>query len=183
MTRTLLRVAATGLVLSGLVALGLRLNVPTGTADHADNQHWPDFYVEQPHWREFDREGRLSRELHAARVEQWPHEHRARLIEPRLRVSDARQQHWQASAQLGWVPPDRRQLVLEGGVRLSREPENTGPVVTTEQLRIGTRDNVIQTERPVVMVSGKWHFTAAGLQADLGRQQLQLQGNVRGIHD
>jgi LPS export ABC transporter protein LptC len=120
-TQTLLRTAVTGLALSGLATLGLLLHSRTDTPDASDNRDWPDFYVEHARWREFDRDGRLSRELHAARVAQWPDETLARLSAPRLRVTDALQRQWRAGAQHGWVPQDRHELVLEGDVRLVRE--------------------------------------------------------------
>jgi LPS export ABC transporter protein LptC len=74
-------------------------------------------------------------------------------------------------------------MVLEAAVNLQREAGDSGLVLHTEKLRIDDKGDVIETDRPVVLVSGNWHFSATGLHAELGRQQLQLLGNVRGIHD
>ena len=149
----------------------------------AGDSRSPELYIEQPHWQQFDTSGQLRRQLQARRLEQWPDESRARLIQPDLQITDRKQQHWLVSARRGWITANQATLVLEGGVWLRREQENQGPVVHTEKLRIDDQGDVIETDQPVLLVSANWHFSASGLHAELGRQQLQLLGNVRGTHD
>jgi lipopolysaccharide export system protein LptC len=170
-------------LLASLAAAGLHLMAlqTAGTPGH--QAHAPDLYIEQPRWRLFDKNGRLNREMRAGRLEQWPGEARARLTEPRLQLTDRQQQIWQATAQHGWIPEDQRSVMLDKQVRLQREPATSGLVVTTERLRIADKGDFIETDQPVVLTSGNWHFSATGLRAELGRQQLELLGNVRGIHD
>jgi LPS export ABC transporter protein LptC len=177
--RPLLAVAVPG----GLAALWLHLLTLQAGDMSAPGDGQPELYMEQPQWRSFDRNGLLVRELAAARLEKWPGDSQARLNEPRLQLVDSRQQHWHVEARLGWLDEDRQQLRLERQVRLEREPRRGGLVVTTQALQIGERDGLIETDQAVVLDSGNWHFTATGMRAELGRQQLQLLGNVRGTHD
>lgn len=170
-------------LLAGLASLWLYLSVRQAGNDRVGSALVPDFYVEQPRWQVFDEHGLPKRELQARRLEQWPNEDRARLFEPRLQLTDVQQQHWRASAQRGWIGADQRHMVLEAAVNLQREAGDGDLVLHTEKLRIDHKGDVIETDQPVVLVSGNWHFSATGLHAELGRQQLQLLGNVRGIHD
>jgi LPS export ABC transporter protein LptC len=162
------------------LGIGLHLNALRETTAPADG---PDFYVEQPSWQVFDRTGRLSRQLEARRLVHESGDARARLVHPRLVLTDGTQHHWRADADAGWLGSDPPALVLEGNVDLRPKSGQNGPVVHTEKLRIDDKDDVIQTDQPVALESGGWHFTAAGLHAELGGQQLQLLGNVRGTHD
>lgn len=168
---------------ASLAALWLQLYSRQAADAKMDRAALPDVTIEQPVWQLFDEHGAVRHEVRAERIEQWPGETHARLIEPRLQLTDNRQQHWQASARSGRVPQDQQRIVLDQQVKLQREPGQGGLVVTTEHLRVGRQADVIETDQPVVLASGNWHFTASGLRAELGRQQLQLLGNVRGIHD
>jgi LPS export ABC transporter protein LptC len=169
------------MLLGGLATLWL--NLFTRQADETSRHTAPELYVDRPHWQIFDAEGRLERELRADRLEKWPADTRARLIEPRLELVDRDRQRWQAGARLGWIDEDRHQLGLQQQVRLQRGAPSGGLTLATETLRIDESGGLIETDRPVVLTSGNWHFTATGLRAELGRQQLQLLENVRGIHD
>jgi len=170
-------------LLAGLASLWLFLSVRQAGDERDGSALLPEFYVEQPRWQVFDEHGLPKRELQARRLEQWPDEDRARLFEPRLQLTDVQQQHWRASAQRGWIAADQRHMVLEAAVKLQREAGDGDLVLHTEKLRIDDKGDVIETDQPVVLVSGNWHFSATGLHAELGRQQLQLLGKVRGIHD
>lgn len=143
----------------------------------------PDFFIASPMWQQFNSQGETSRQLHADRLEQWPGESDARLQEPRLTLVDSRQQHWHASARSGRISETRAALLLEQQVKLTREPENGGLVLNTELLRITDRGDLAETDQPVVLEYGSWHVSAKGFRAELGRQQLELLGNVRGIHE
>lgn len=176
------RILLTTLLL-GMAAAGLHLMTLQFVDVSGHQAREPDFYIQQPDWQLFDNNGELKHTLQAKRLEQWPGETQARLMQPRLRLIDQQQQVWQARAERGWIPGDQHSLVLEKHVKLQREPVNDGPVVTTERLRIAAKGDVIETDRPVVLTAGNWHFSAIGLRAELGRQQLELLGKVRGIHD
>lgn len=163
----------------GLIALWLHLSTLLSGDKPQTPTRRPDLYIDRPEWRSFGEQGDLQRRLSAAKLEKWPSERRTRLLEPHLELVDAGREPWQADARRGWLDDERRQLTLQQQVRLQRG----SLVVTTEALQIGERGGLIETDRPVVLESGNWHFTAIGLRAELGRQQLQLLENVRGIHE
>lgn len=148
-----------------------------------DNASLPDLFVKYPVWRQFNSQGDSSRQLSADRLEQWPGEPDARLIKPRLTLIDARDRRWLASARKGRISEARASLLLEQEVKLVREQEDSDMVVNTQLLRIADRGNLAETDQPVVLDSGSWHVSADGFRAELGRQQLELLGNVRGIHE
>ena len=170
-------------LLASLVAAGLHMMALQKAGAPGHRSHAPDLYIEQPRWQMFDKTGQLKREMYAGRLEQWPGEARARLTKPRLQLTDGQQQVWRARARHGWIPEDQRSVMLNEQVELRREASNSGLAVTTESLRIADKGDLIETDQPVVLTSGNWHFSATGLRAELGRQQLELLGNVRGIHD
>ena len=176
-----------GFLLAALAASLAALWLALATRQAADSEghraELPDVTIEQPFWQLFDENGAGRHEVHATRLEQWPGEPQARLTEPRLQLTDKRQQRWQAAARRGWIPEDPQSIVLEQQVTLQREPAQEGPVITTQHLRIAREGDLLETDQPVVLTSGNWHFSASGLRAELGRAQLQLLGNVRGIHD
>ena len=134
-------------------------------------------------WQQFNHQGETARQLHADRLEQWPGDSTARLQQPRLMLVDSRRQHWHASARNGRISETRATLVLEQQVKLVREPGDSDLVLSTELLRIADQGNLAETDQPVVLESGSWHVSAEGFRAELGNQQLELLGNVRGIHE
>ena len=168
---------------ASLAALWLQLSVRQAAQSENRRSDLPDVTIERPVWQLFDENGAVRHEVRAVRLEQWPGESQARLIEPRLQLIDHRQQRWLASARSGWIPEDQQHMVLEHQVKLRQEPQKRGLLITTDHLRIDRQDDVLETDRPVVLASGNWHFTASSLRAELGRQHLQLQGNVRGRHE
>jgi LPS export ABC transporter protein LptC len=142
-----------------------------------------ELYINQPRWTLFDREGRLSGQLHAQRLEQWAGEEAARLVQPQLYINDRQQRQWRAHARTGWLYPDNRPFLLEQAVVMHQEPENSGLFLETTRLRIERNGDSVETDAAVVLRAGSWHFSAKGMRANLGQQQLELLTQVRGIHE
>jgi LPS export ABC transporter protein LptC len=142
-----------------------------------------ELYIKQPRWVLFDRQGRLSRQLHAQRLEQWAGEDAAHLIQPQLTINDRQQRQWRVHARSGWIYPDNRPFLLEQEVVMHQEPENSGLFLKTTRLHIDRSGDSVETDAPVVLRAGSWHFTSKGMRANLGRQQLELLAQVRGIHE
>ncbi len=171
--------------LATATAAALWLYLYTGQLDsrRSGTTLQPDLYIDQPHWTAFDQQGRISRQLYASRLEQWPNENGARLTDPRLHISDRIQRQWQATAHHGRLYPDDQSILLEQEVVLKREPDDRGLVIKTGLLHFTKNGGTIETEDEVVLVAGSWHFTAAGLRTSLGKQRLELLNNVRGRHE
>lgn len=142
-----------------------------------------ELYIKQPRWVLFDRQGRLSRQLHAQRLEQWAGEEAAHLIQPQLTINDRQQRQWRVHARSGWIYPDNRPFLLEQEVVMHQEPENSGLFLETTRLRIEHNGDSVETDAAVVVRAGNWHFTSKGMHANLDRQQLELLAQVRGIHE
>ena len=88
---------------------------------------------------------------------------------------------WKLSAGLGSATSDGAHLDLEDGVRLTNEPEaGTEPtVIETEALRLDGKDFLASSDRQVAVRRGKSELLAAGLEAHLRDDRLELP-NVRG---
>jgi len=161
----------------------LQLQASRGGPAQAAAAARPDLYIEQPRWAQFDAWGRLVRQLQASRAEQWPGEQDARLIRPQLEIRDRHQRHWQMQAARGRLSADGEPLLLEQQVLLRPVAENDGPLLTTERLSIARGGDLVETDAPVVLDSGNWHFSAGGLRAEFGRERIELLNGVRGIHE
>lgn len=167
---------------AALSTAGLHLLTRSGLSEQTDLQQ-PDIYIDQADWHLFDLQGRLAKQLQATRVEQWPDEEGARLIQPRLHIRDRQQRSWQIEAEKGWIHPDEGPFLLEQAVVLHQEGTASGLNARTERLQISRAGDFLQTDNAVVLDSGNWHFTGVGLRADLGRQRIELLNRVQGIHD
>jgi LPS export ABC transporter protein LptC len=164
-------------------SLWLQLHASHNGPAHPATAALPDLYIEQPHWDRFDPEGRIATQLQASRAEQWPGEQHTRLVEPQLEIRDLHQRHWQLQAGRGRLSADGGPLLLEQQVVLRRETGSDGPVLTTERLNIAADGDLVETDAPVVLRSGNWHFSAGGLRAELDRESIELFNQVRGIHE
>jgi len=172
-----------GISAATVVSLWLHVRTSQGDGVPYPASQRADLYIEQPRWTLFDRQGHISRRLRAQRLEQWAGEEAARLIQPQLTINDRHQRQWRAHARSGWIYPDNRPFLLEQGVVVQRGPENSGLFLETEHLRIDRSGDSLETDAPVVLRAGSWHFTSTGMRANLGRQRVELLAQARGIHE
>jgi lipopolysaccharide export system protein LptC len=163
--------------------LGLVLRAADSGNDTRPAAGLPDLYVESLYWESHGPGGRTVRRLRAQRLEQWPDEDTARLIEPRLEIRGDRDRRWLARAERGRLSADGRSLRLEQEVSLRPHPDSGGLRVTAERLHITADGDFVETDAPVVLESGNWHFSAGGLRVDLSRRRVELLDRVEGIHD
>jgi len=167
---------------AAVATAGLHLATRSGLSQQTDLKR-PDIYIDQADWHLFDPQGQLAKQLWATRVEQWPNEEGARLIQPRLHIRDQQRRSWQIQAEKGWIHADEGPFLLEQAVVLHQEGTANGLSARTERLEISRTGDLLQTDNAVVLDSGNWHFTGVGLRADLGRQRIELLNRVQGIHD
>ncbi|VAW77950.1 hypothetical protein MNBD_GAMMA13-165 [hydrothermal vent metagenome] len=168
---------------AGLATVWLHLYTSQTNSARPSLSAGPDVYIERPVWSQFDNKGKLSRQLRADRLEQWPGEPDARLQEPRLTLLDSLQRAWNASARTGRISESQAALVLDHQVELAQEPQPGGLILHTQQLWIADRGNQVETRQPVVLKLGGWQVSASGFSAELGSRKLELTGNVRGRHE
>ncbi len=166
-------------------AASLWLFIQTSQWDSKSGQssQGPELFIEQPRWKLFDGQGRVSRWLNARRLEQWAGEEAARLIQPQLRIQDRQERQWRIEASYGRIYPDGKPFLLEQDVVLQQEPGNNGLTLKTERLSIAGSGASLETDAAVVLQRGSWHFTSNGMRANLDQQQLELFTRVRGRHE
>ena len=83
----------------------------------------------------------------------------------------------------GRLDPDKGSILLEKQVVLHREPQTGGLTLSTARLHIAEQGDRVETDAPVELQAGSWHFTAKWLRSSLGGQRLELLEQVRGIHE
>jgi LPS export ABC transporter protein LptC len=171
--------------ISATTAASLWLYLHSGQQDSMPQpgSQQAELSIIQPHWTLFDQQGHPARQLRAQRLEQWAAEDAAQLTQPRLTINDRQQRQWCVRAATGWIYPDNRPFLLEQDVVMYREPENSGLFLETARLRVERNGDRVETDAAVVLRAGSWHFTAKGMRAKLGQQQLELLTQVRGIHE
>lgn len=165
------------------VGLGLALPGVESRDGRFEAHNPPDLYIEQPCWELFDASGNPSRRLRAQRLEQSTGERHARLVAPRMEITDARKRHWRLRSERGRLSADGGSLHLQRRVSLYPAAASDGPHLNTERLSIATRENRLETDAPVVLKSGAWHFRAGGLRVDLDGRHIEMLNRVEGLHD
>ena len=129
----------------------------------------------------FDAQGKLLYTVHADSLEQSANDDDLVLRQVRVEYEPDADVRWKLSAGLGSAPTDGAHLDLVDGVRLTNEPEaGSEPVVIeTEALRLDGKDFLASSDRQVAVHRGKSELLAAGLEAHLKDDRLELP-NVRG---
>lgn len=143
----------------------------------------PALYIDAPDWQLFDARGEPAQKLRATRLEQWTQQEPAMLLEPRMELRDPHRRRWLLSAKLGSLFPDQGPIHLENDVVLRGTDASAHIIVATSRLQVARRGDRVETNKPVVLRTGNWHFNATGLRADLGQQRLELLEQVKGRYE
>jgi lipopolysaccharide export system protein LptC len=165
------------------VGVWLPLSGVAGQDRSSEARQHPDLYIEQPRWELFDASGKPAQRLQAQRLEQRAGEPDARLVAPRMQLTDARKRHWRVRSERGRLSADGDSLHLQRRVSLHPAAASDGPHLNTERLSIATRENRLETDAPVVLKSGAWHYRAGGLRIDLDGRRIEMLNRVEGLHD
>ena len=93
-----------------------------------------------------------------------------------------RNEVWHLSSSRGQVRADGDDVQLNGNVVLSGEAPGSGDplTLTTDNLRINTPTQFIETKAPVTLRWSGHDLTAVGMQADLKAGKLRLESEVHG---
>lgn len=139
------------------------------------------YYLRDATLENFDADGKALYTVHAAILEQASADDDLVLRQVRVEYEPDADVHWQLSAGLGSAPSDGAHLDLADGVRLSNEPDSGSEptVIETEALRLDGHEFLARSDRQVTVRRGKSELLAAGLEAHLKDDRLELP-NVRG---
>ncbi len=140
-----------------------------------------DYYMEGVSSLHFDRDGALTHELHAPRIEHDPKLSQIRMNAPRVMVHNAEGEPWQMSANSAIGDDDQSLFTLSGDVQLKHGHGFTpNMTMTTTELQLDLKNDKAHTEHMVHFVGPHGDIVGRGLDADLNAQVLHLLHEVKG---
>lgn len=142
--------------------------------------HEPDYIVEQFQVRQFNETGFLSNILHGQTITHYADDKTAQIVEPIiLHRAQEGKPAYRATASLGLTDENLREVVLDGDVKIVRQPVD-GPSATllTNQIRYNDKIGLASTEYPVTVVSGNNRIFGQKLSVDTINNTVTLEGQV-----
>jgi LPS export ABC transporter protein LptC len=97
-------------------------------------------------------------------------------------ATQAASETWRLTSDLGQVRADGDDVLLSGNVRVTGSTPGSGDplLLTTDELRINTPTEFIETDAPVTLTWSGHQLQARGLSADLKAGTLRLESDVHG---
>lgn len=140
----------------------------------------PDYFLTGVVVSKTGLDGRLSQRLEATEYTHFPHDNSAVVEHPRLWVYEE-PAPWLAQAGRGRIQAGGERVLLNGGVRLTRELD--GPEeITTETLQVFPEQRFAQTADPVIYRGEKRRIEAVGMELSLADRHLVLKSKVKGTY-
>ena len=150
---------------------------------------FPQAFVIGSHSRVFDEQGHLRYILVTDEVNHYQyHANRASdqdytwIEQPDITLLDPEQPPWYLSAERGRSNPGEDSLTLLNQVRLWQEAERGLMEMTTSEITLWPERQFAKTDKPVKMLAPRGNQDAIGLEADLGKNRIQLLSEVRGTY-
>jgi len=179
------------LMLGALAALTYWLDAQVQSAParrDGSARHDPDLFLRDFRATTFDAKGRPREALSAARADHFPDDDSAELTSPRLSLTEEGRPTMTITAERGRIAGDRNQGDFAGNVRVERDAEPptgdgrpSGPVtLTTESLHVTTKDQRVQTDRPVTIEEPRGIIRGQGLEFDNKAKSVRIKSHVAG---
>ncbi len=131
-----------------------------------------------------DEEGVALYNVLVDRAVQGPRDSGVDLEQPRMMFLDAGATEMTVRSEKGWLAEDQSVLRLMQAVEIRRVAADDAPesTLSTEYLEIHPEDEIALTPRAVRITSPGHVVDAIGMRADLARNHVELQAQVRGRH-
>lgn len=140
----------------------------------------PDYFLTGVVATETGLDGRLHQRLQASEYTHFPHDDSAVMVRPRLWIYEP-PAPWAAQAARGRIEAGGERVLLDGGVRLSRELDGVEEI-TTETLQVFPEQRYAETAAPVTYRGDDRHIEAVGMELSLANQHLLLKSEVKGTY-
>ena len=140
------------------------------------------YWARQAEIIETGADGRAMYTVRASLIRQLPDEQSVLLDEVQMRLRDDNGQLWDARAAHGRILEDSTQLDLHGDVVLSGLLADEPAHLTTEQLSLDTRTEIVTTKDPVLVDWAGQRLQSLGLDANLKDLRLKLESDVHGSY-
>jgi lipopolysaccharide export system protein LptC len=180
------------LLLGALAALTYWLDAqvqPQPVRRDGSARHDPDLFLQDFRAITFDAQGQPRETLAAVRAEHFPDDDSAELVSPRLALSETGRPTMTITADRGRIEGGREQGDFIGNVRVTRAASDrpsddgspSGPVTLhTESLHVLTKEQRVQTDKPVTIEEPRGIIRGRGLEFDNKAKTVRLKSQVSG---
>ncbi|HEX6137719.1 MAG TPA: LPS export ABC transporter periplasmic protein LptC [Casimicrobiaceae bacterium] len=180
------------LLLGALAALTYWLDAqvqPQSVRRDGSARHDPDLFLQDFRAVTFDAQGQPRETLAAVRAEHFPDDDSAELVSPRLSLSETGRPTMTITADRGRIEGGREQGDFIGNVQVTRaaseRPSKDGTqsgrvTLTTESLHVLTKEQRVQTDKPVTIEDPRGIIRGRGLEFDNKAKTVRLKSQVSG---
>ncbi|WP_455223292.1 LPS export ABC transporter periplasmic protein LptC [Kaarinaea lacus] len=141
----------------------------------------PDFFMENFTTTKLNMSGNPLHRLHAERLTHYPNEKHSDVIKPLMTFYKKDGSTWTATANMGKVIGDGKEIYLIDDVRLVRPgTSETQITMNTRDLHIIPEKNFAETKKNVVLQQDQNTITATGMQAFFAIGNIEFLSDVRG---
>ncbi len=180
------------LLLGALAALTYWLDAqvqPQSVRRDGSARHDPDLFLQDFRAVTFDAQGQARETLAAVRAEHFPDDDSAELVSPRLSLSETGRPTMTITADRGRIEGGREQGDFIGNVQVTRaaseRPSKDGTqsgrvTLTTESLHVLTKEQRVQTDKPVTIEDPRGIIRGRGLEFDNKAKTVRLKSQVSG---
>ena len=150
----------------------------------ADTDQDPDFYLENFTQTTMDLEGTRKNRLQAERLVHFPDTDTHELTAPYIQVFRDRGNPWHIESERGWVSATGEVVLLLGRVHAWRDDEagERELDMRTRDLRILTKTDYAETDKPVVIRNRHGESRGIGMRAFMEDDRIELLARVTTVH-
>jgi len=143
--------------------------------------HFIDFFINAFKMTSMDETGRPAYILTGSRMEHFNDTGESLVTDPVFMFSQ-NMDTWELLASQGHIDDDNIWVKLSDGVVIRQTDKVQPMLIKTSELRINTRAEIANTDRPVAITQGMMQITAEGMVLDNNKGTLVLLENVKGIY-
>jgi len=163
------------------------MNSPALNLLHQTPQSLPndlaDSYLKRTNIQVYGKVGRIKYKIMGDKVVHYPGQKETEIFAPTIIILQEIGNPWEVRAKNGWVTPDGDKVRLEGKVVVSRQTSiyNKFSQLESEQLSIWPKQEYVESDEAVKIITKDMLITAIGLEADLYEQQYHLLSQTKVI--
>lgn len=137
-----------------------------------------DYYLRDAEIDVMDENGQLSYRLRTAELLRF-NDHSSQMTDVKIDSLGGSKGVWQLEAGKAVIGENQEHLMLSNGVRLRTQAPQGATLLTTQNMKVGLKDNRMATTDPVHIKGPEFETRAIGLQASLKSRDLTLMNNVQ----
>lgn len=157
---------------------------PAGKSDGA-TRHDPDFIVDRVSAMRTTADGGIRHTLFAEKMIHYPDDDSTNLQSPKFVSYASGKAPITITSREALLSKDGENVYFQDNVRVTRAPygDKSELVMETSYLHVIPNDNVVRTDRPVVITDANTVVNAIGLELNGETRILKLKSRVKGIYE